>query len=151
MLFRSLMLLDAHAAQQRFRSVEELHTALYEGCDIPAQPEPAPEPEPVPETDPEPEHIAEHVAVRAKKPVGRMILGIVLSLVAVAGLIALALMPQTGEEDPDVQGTDAVLVSAEWGDETRSKLFGNARTASSEQELLELLGDSGTEDRKSVV
>lgn len=130
---------------QRFRSVEELHTALYEGCDIPAQPEPAPEPEPVTETDPEPEHIAEHVAVRAKKPVGRMILGIVLSLVAVASLIALALMPQTGEEDPDVQGTDAVLVSAEWGDETRSKLFGNARTASSEQELLELLGDSGTE------
>lgn len=137
---------------QRFRTVEELHTALYEGVDVPA-PAPElpeePEKEPVTPTEPEPEVHTGPIESPARR-VGakrRTILGVVLSLVAVAGILGLIFLPQGGEEEPVTTAAGVVVsdVSEEWDGPGRDELFANAQSAADEETLAALLADEGVE------
>lgn len=103
---------------QRFRSVEELHTALYEGGEVPVTaPEPVKEPEPLPEPETEPEihtgPIENTVRVGSKR---RTVLGVVLSFIAVAGIFGLIFLPNGGEEEPVTSGAGSVTpgISEAW-------------------------------------
>lgn len=137
---------------QRFRSVEELHTALYEGGDVPAAPEPVhePEPEPLQRDESEPETPTDHVesSARGGSSRRRAVLGVVLSLVAVAGILGLIFLPQGGEVEPNVSGVGGIVssdVPTEWDVPERDELFANAQSAADEDTLAELLADEGVE------
>lgn len=143
---------------QRFRSVEELHTALYEGGEVPVtEPEPVKEPEPLPEHETESEihtgPIEDTVRVSSKR---RTVLGIVLSLIAVAGILGLIFLPQGGEEEPVTSGAGSVIsevdgvsgvscISETWEGPGREELFVNAQVAEDGASLAALLADEGVE------
>lgn len=134
---------------QRFRSVEELHTALYEGGDVPVTaPEPAKEPEPLPEPEIEPEihtgPIEGPARVGSKR---RAVLGVVLSLIAVAGILGLIFLPKGGEEEPVTSGASSVTpgISEEWTGPGRDELFANAQSAEDAETLAALLADDSVE------
>lgn len=134
---------------QRFRSVEELHTALYEGGEVPVtEPEPVKEPEPLPEPETEPEihtgPIEGTVRVGSKR---RTVLGVVLSLIAVAGILGLIFLPNGGEEEPVTSGAGSVTpgISEEWTGPGRDELFANAQSAEDAETLAALLADDSVE------
>lgn len=134
---------------QRFRSVEELHTALYEGGEVPVTaPEPVKEPEPLPEPETEPEihtgPIEGPVRVGSKR---RTVLGVVLSFIAVAGILGLIFLPNGGEEEPVTSGADSVTpgISEEWTGPGRDELFANAQSAEDAETLAALLADDSVE------
>lgn len=134
---------------QRFRSVEELHTALYEGGEVPVTaPEPVKEPEPLPEPETEPEihtgPIENTVRVGSKR---RTVLGVVLSLIAVAGILGLIFLPNGGEEEPVTSGAGSVTpgISEEWTGPGRDELFANAQSAEDAETLAALLADDSVE------
>lgn len=134
---------------QRFRSVEELHTALYEGGEVPVTaPEPVKEPEPLPEPETEPEihtgPIEGPARVGSKR---RTVLGVVLSLIAVAGILGLIFLPNGGEEEPVTSGADSVTpgISEEWTGPGRDELFANAQSAEDAETLAALLADDSVE------
>ena len=134
---------------QRFRSVEELHTALYEGGEVPVTaPEPVKEPEPLPEPETEPEihtgPIENTVRVGSKR---RTVLGVVLSFIAVAGIFGLIFLSQGGEEEPVTSGAGSVTpgISEEWTGPGRDELFANAQSAEDAETLAALLADDSVE------
>lgn len=134
---------------QRFRSVEELHTALYEGGEVPVTaPEPVKEPEPLPEPETEPEihtgPIENTARVGSKR---RTVLGVVLSLIAVAGILGLIFLPNGGEEEPVTSGAGSVTpgISEEWTGPGRDELFANAQSAEDAETLAALLADDSVE------
>lgn len=134
---------------QRFRSVEELHTALYEGGEVPVtEPEPVKEPEPLPEPETEPEihtgPIENAVRVGSKR---RTVLGVVLSFIAVAGILGLIFLPNSGEEEPVTSGAGSVTpgISEEWAGPGRDELFANAQSAEDAETLAALLADDSVE------
>lgn len=139
---------------QRFRTVEELHTALYEGVDVPApEPElpeePEPEREPVTPAEPEPEVHTGPIESPARR-VGagrRAVLGAVLGLVAVAGILGLIFLPRGGEEEPVTTDAGAAVSAAPvgWNGPGRDELFANAQVAADEETLAALLADEGVE------
>ena len=133
---------------QRFRSIEEFHAALYEGTEPYAAAPPV-----IPAEDKKPETIAP----AGKKPVeeagaqtrvteerggpgpgkGRTILGLVLALIAVAGMIALILLPQDRSE-PETQTPP---IQTELTGAGRDELFAGAAVAEDSEGLLALLAD----------
>lgn len=134
---------------QRFRSVEELHTALYEGGEVPVTaPEPVKEPEPLPEPETEPEihtgPIEGPARVGSKR---RAVLGVVLSFIAVAGILGLIFLPKGGEEEPVTSGAGSVTadISEEWAGPGRDELFANAQSAEDAETLAALLADDSVE------
>ncbi len=134
---------------QRFRSVEELHTALYEGGEVPVTaPEPVKEPEPLQEPETEPEihtgPIENTVRVGSKR---RTVLGVVLSFIAVAGIFGLIFLSQGGEEEPVTSGAGSVTpgISEEWTGPGRDELFANAQSAEDAETLAALLADDSVE------
>lgn len=134
---------------QRFRSVEELHTALYEGGEVPVtEPEPVKEPEPLPEPETEPEihtgPIEGPARVGSKR---RAVLGVVLSLIAVAGILGLIFLPNGGEEEPVTSGAGSVTpgISEAWTGPGRDELFANAQSAEDAETLAALLADDSVE------
>lgn len=134
---------------QRFRSVEELHTALYEGGEVPVTaPEPMKEPEPLPEPETEPEihtgPIEGPARVGSKR---RTVLGVVLSFIAVAGILGLIFLPKGGEEEPVTSGAGSVTpgISEEWTGPGRDELFANAQSAEDAETLAALLADDSVE------
>lgn len=139
---------------QRFRTVEELHTALYEGVDVPApEPElpeePEPEKEPVTPAEPEPE-VRTGPIERPARRVGagrRAVLGAVLGLVAAAGILGLIFLPRGGEEEPVTTDAGAAVSAAPvgWNGLGRDELFANAQVAADEETLAALLADEGVE------
>lgn len=139
---------------QRFRTVEELHTALYEGVDVPApEPElpeePEPEKEPVTPAEPEPEVRTGPIESPARRAGAgrRAVLGAVLGLVAAAGILGLIFLPRGGEEEPVTTGAGAAVSAAPvgWNGPGRDELFANAQVAADEETLAALLADEGVE------
>lgn len=137
---------------QRFRSVEELHTALYEGEEVPVVPESEPVEvrEPLPETETETEteiHTGPIETPARGGSRGRTVLGIVLSLVAVAGILGLIFFPQSSDEKPVTTSSGSVIydVNEEWTGPGRDELFANAQSATDEETLAALLADDSVE------
>ena len=131
---------------QRFRSIEEFHAALYEGTEpYAAAPPviPAEEKEPGPKA-PAGEKPAEEDGTQVKSPErkggsgkGRTVLGLVMALIAVAGMIALILLPQ----DRSVPETQTPPIQTEWTGVDRDELFAGAAVAMDSEGLLALLAD----------
>lgn len=131
----------------RFRTVEELHAALYEGVDVPEQPARGGRTKDNSDT---PTEIPERAGTDASQRAGvrrRTVLGVVMSLIAVAGILGLIFLPRGGEEEPVTSGAGSITadISEEWAGPERDELFANARSAADEETLAALLADDSVE------
>ncbi len=130
---------------QRYRTIEELHTALYE--DEEQEKPHVPGPGPAQKT--EPERKTEPVQSGKQKNKRQAVAGAVAGSLLLICILLAAILSGTGkqETEPDVtwSPSDEMTVNNTWTGPDRDELFANAAVATDGAMLRELLSDSSVE------